>query len=238
MTIAAKPKPSAAQTKLPESSLRPKRRGRPIASEAGIGREALKDITRELMRTTPPLELTRLKVAQAANVAPKLIQYYFGTVGNLITEVVVDNHRRIHGALLDLMKTEKSLEWIRGRIAHMVDLFIENPYQHQLIRHVMYRDRDSREHQEWVHALRESIEYTKSQMALGVKQGLLRPVDPHMVHLVLIGVGEIFGGNPDVVADIFDGQSVADLRDRYVEFIFNLFIFGLHANPSEALPAT
>lgn len=205
-----------------------KKRGRPFAGEAAVGREAIMDITRQLLRTTPPLEVTRLAVAQAAQVDPNLIRYYFGTVEHLITEIVVDDHRKIHQSMVDLMRTEQSLDWIRARIAHMIDLFIEHPYQHQLIKQVMYKDIDSQEHSEWVTALRTSIEYTKSQLSMAVDQGLLRPVDPRFFHLTLIGIGEIFGTNSQIVTDIFEGtETIETLRDRWVDFIFDLFIQGL-----------
>lgn len=222
---------AAAQPKsAPKRGAKRKGRGRPVLTEQVVGRDALLQIAGELLRTTPPESVTRLMVAQAAQVDPALIRYYFGTVDHLITEVVVDHHRRIHQSLMELMEGGRSLDWIKGRIGHMIDLFIENPYQHTLIRQVMYKERNTAEHRVWYDALRASIQYTQSQIDLGVKQGMIRSVDPRLLHLALVGVGEIFGANPEVVSDTFDGQeTVTSLRDRYVDFIYDLFYNGLRA---------
>lgn len=210
---------------------RRKGRGRPVSTEEVVGRETLLEIAGQLLRTTSPESVTRLMVAQAAGVDPALIRYYFGTVDHLIAEVVVDHHRRIHSALMELMEGGRSLDWIKGRIAHMIDLFVENPYQHTLIRQVMYKERNTVEHRVWCEALRASIEYTQSQIDLGVKQGMIRQVDPRLLHLALIGVGEIFGANPQIVSDAFEGkESVTSLRDRYVDFIYDLFYNGLRTS--------
>lgn len=204
------------------------KRGRPVDAEAVVGRETLIDVTRDVLRTTPPGNVTRLQIARAAGVDPALIRYYFGTVPHLITEVVLETHRALGEAMIETLAIDQPDNWLRERIARLVDLFIENPFHNQLIRHVMYGTPGSREHQEWIASLRESIELTEKQINQGVAAGVLRPVDPRFLHMVLLGLTEFFGHNGPIIGDILgDGGTNMSTRDRYVDFVSDLLQNGL-----------
>lgn len=205
-----------------------KGRGRPASGADDVGREALLAITRDLLRTTPPETVTRLMIAEKANVDPGLIRYYFGTVGHLIAEIVVDSHLRIRESVLNIVATRDPAEALRTRLGLLIDLFIEYPFHNRLIRQVMYGEGSEAEHAEWIVSLRSSVEQTKAMVELGVEQGLFRNVDPRMLQLTLIGVAEFFGGNAEIVADVFDQkETIRTLRDRYTDFLTQLFLHGL-----------
>lgn len=205
-----------------------KGRGRPTSAGDEVGREGLLVATREILRTTPPEHVTRLMIAKHAGVDPALIRYYFGTVSHLITEVVVDTHRQIQHSMLNFLSGRHPEEWLRARIVRIIDLFIENPFHHLFIRHVMYDPDNAQDHAEWIGALRVAIDLTTKQIEAGLAAGVFRPVDPRMLHLAMIAVGEFFGANPRVVSDIFKGgESIHTMRDAYVDFVADLFLRGL-----------
>jgi AcrR family transcriptional regulator len=219
---------SRARTAAAAESKQRKGRGRPAGGHDDVGREALLGVTREILRTTPPETVTRLMIAERANVDPGLIRYYFGTVSHLITEIVVDSHLRIRQSVLDIVATREPAEALRTRIGLLVDLFIDYPYHHRLIRQVMYGEGNDAEHAEWVVSLRSSVDQTRTMIEVGVQEGIFRNVDYRMLQIALIGVAEFFGGNPEIIGDVFDRkESVRTMRDEYVDFLAQLFLHGL-----------
>lgn len=206
------------------------KRGRPLLADESVGRDALIEVTRQILLTTPPGEVTRLLVANAAGVDPGLIRYYFGTVSHLISEVVVDTHRKIELATTEALETSVPQSWLRERLANLVRMFVTNPYHNQLVRHVMYGPSASEEHDEWLVSLKRSIDVSERQINRGVEEGVLRRVDPRMLHIVLMALSEFFGHNGPIVADIFDGKETNEsLSERYVDFVSDLLENGLHA---------
>ncbi len=205
-----------------------KPRGRPAGGRDDVGREALLAIAGELLRTTPPETVTRLMIAERANVDPGLIRYYFGTVDHLIAEIVMASHLRIRQSVLDLVEMREPTEALRTRLEMLVDLHIENPFHHRLIRRVMYGDGKTEEHREWIASLRTSLKQTEELIAQAVGRGIFRSVDPRLLQLTLIGVAEFFGSNPEIVHDLYEKrETIRTLRDSYVEFLLQLFLHGL-----------
>ncbi|HTM96356.1 MAG TPA: TetR/AcrR family transcriptional regulator, partial [Croceibacterium sp.] len=62
-------------------------KGRPTASQSGVGREVLITAARDLLQELPPAQVTSTAVARRANADPALVRYYFGTRENLLFEV-------------------------------------------------------------------------------------------------------------------------------------------------------
>ena len=228
--IGTKPPTNAAARPIPgpvEDRPR-KRRGRPAAGTDDVGREALLTITRDLLRTTPPETVTRLMIAERAHVDPGLIRYYFRTVAHLIAEVAIESHLRIRESVLAIVATRDPAQALKTRIGLLVDLFIEFPFHHRLIRQVMYGPDGKNEHAAWLVSLRSAVDQTGELVAIGLQEGVFRDVDPRMLQLVLIGVAEFFGSNPEIVGDVFEGAGdIASRRDEYVDFLAQLLLDGL-----------
>jgi len=132
------------------------------------------------------------------------------------------------------MDGHQPLDLMKARISNMVDLFIENPYHHELIREVAYKNIDTPTYERDIEPLKQSIKtslkYTQMQVSMGVDEGTVKSLDARMVHIAMIGIAQIFGANPEMVAFMFDNEeSVRSLRERYIEFACDLFQNGLKA---------
>ena len=71
-----------------KSSSRKRGQGRP--TDGGVGRQAIIDSAKKLLRELPPARITISLVAREAGVDPALIRYYFKDRSNLLMEVVND----------------------------------------------------------------------------------------------------------------------------------------------------
>ncbi len=181
-----------------------------------------------MLRRVPPAQVTRLAIAEEAGVDPNLIRYYFGTVPELISEVVLNSHSSIFSALEAIPKTMPPEEWLRLRFDKWLNLFIDNPYHHQLLISVMYADLASETHTLWTQSLERSVGYTKQAIDKGEASGQLRSVDPRFLHLALLGMMEFFANNQAIIKDMFGPDASPEtLRDGYRDFIHDLILNGL-----------
>lgn len=203
-------------------------RGRPAAEGDAIGREALLEAAERVLRRMRPSQVTRLAIAEEAGVDPNLIRYYFGTVPQLISEVVLRSHRMIFDALDNRADILQPLDWFRLRIAEWLQLFIDNPYHHQLLMQVMYADLGSEEHLTWTKSLDRSVGYTRAGLERGAEAGALRKVDPRFLQIAMLGMAEFFANNESIIKDLFgEDASPKKLSKDYEDFVFDLVTNGL-----------
>ncbi len=199
-------------------------RGRPADA---VGREAILKAAERVLRRIPPPSITRLAIAEEAGVDPNLVRYYFGTVPELMSEVVLSTHKTIFNAL-DEAPPDDAIDWLRLRIQKWLAMFIENPFHHQLLLQVMYADLESEEHTAWVKSLSRSIGYTEHGLKVGSENGQLRTVDPRFLQLALLGMTEFFANNGDIIADLFGKDATPEnLQQDYLEFVTDLVLNGL-----------
>jgi AcrR family transcriptional regulator len=200
-----------------------RRQGRPRRSEAAVGKEAIVEAARKLLRQVPPAKITRLAVARAAGVDPNLVRYYFGDMTELLSNVVEAIVATMRGKLEisvanpDLSPAEK----LRQRVRILLDTFVENPHFHQLfVELVLYRDKSSVKH------LRRSI----VERSLSELEGLLAEVgatdlDPRFVYISLFGILEFFVTAQPILEVLYPKHVIGSkkLQNEYAEFVGNLF---------------
>jgi TetR/AcrR family transcriptional regulator len=209
----------------------PRRQGRPTAADAGVGKAAIVEAARQLLRTVPPAKVTRSAVARAAGIDPALVRYYFGDMTGLFTAValaIAASMRQRAEASLGAPGVGAA-ERLRGRIRVYLDTFAENPYFHQLFAELVLH-RDSAETSE----LRRDL----TARSFGELSALLgeakrapgaKPVDPRFVYLALFGILEFFVSGRPVLEELFPPDAVAAprLQEDYAEFVADLFIRGI-----------
>ncbi len=113
---------------------RKRRKGRPRKAHPQVGPETLIAVTRQLMKSKRPGQITRLDIATAAGVDPNLVRYYFGDSASLVTAAVVQAgtelmERQMKGYSPDTAPTEK----LRRRIVGLLDALYHDPYLHHVI---------------------------------------------------------------------------------------------------------
>src|SRR5688572_17248082 len=88
--------PAKTKAAKPPAVTKRRGKGRPHASGATVGRDAVVAVTREMLKTTPPSRMSRNDVARAAGIDPALIRYYFGDQNTLLTEVLLQITSEAH----------------------------------------------------------------------------------------------------------------------------------------------
>lgn len=204
-------------------------KGRPYDPDSTVGREALIQAARELLRTVPSAKMTRLDIARHAGVDPALIRYYFGDKSRLMAEVVLEVLRDMRGARERRSSTTALSDRLRSRLADSVHLFQEHPNHFSLVVEQIFTGIEPKLREMWRRdVILTGVAELTAIMEDGVKRGELRRVDPRFLHLLIVAAGEFYATGRAVLEDLFGPQAIdAKLEHAYVEFLFDLFMYGM-----------
>jgi TetR/AcrR family transcriptional regulator len=220
--------------KLMAIKTRTTRRGRPEKGRQTEGRSTIIRATEKLLADHEPAELTRLMVARAAGVDPRLIRYYFGTMQNLLAEVVLAGQKDIEKAIADMRSIPKPVERLEMRIRHRTQLFLEHPKYHQLVLGILKETPRSAQGDALVRIFKSSLEDLKEILEIGTSQGKMRDVDPALLHLTILGACEFVANNQDILAILRNRKTTKDdLGSEFVEFFTDLVLRGLLTSDSD-----
>jgi len=199
-------------------------KGRPTASETGVGREALITAARALLQELPPAQVTSTAIARRANADPALVRYYFGNRENLLFEVA----KQI-GAEANRPPPDEGdpLELLADMI-HNTFRFTRSAKHMQRL---MIEELDSATSAEVREKMREWNRQPLSNYAklqeLDV-EGALRQFDPLFMHLAVVGISDFFAsGAPLVELLVPAGTNMAELGRQYEEFVTRLLTDGV-----------
>jgi TetR/AcrR family transcriptional regulator len=205
-----------------------RKQGRPNKGAPAVGREVLIAATRELMKSMPPGQITRLDIARAAGVDPALIRYYFGDKSALLVAAVLRagtelRERQARGYAEGTSARDK----IRRRIFILLETLYQDPSLHHLIieRIIHSKSKPARQ-------LRHDLVYrTCDELAAvieeGVAAGEFRRVDHRHLFLATVGACSFPMAERALFAELMGAPtSEADLH-AYAEFVSDVFLDGL-----------
>ena len=205
--------------------------GRPRNAHDEVGRRALLEAARQLLRVKQPAKITRLDIARFARVDPALIRYYFGDKSTLLTTLAVQMIEELLERLAPLLKLRKpARERLRVRVKACCQMLAENPHLNQLIlEQIVHARKDATRHLRRKLAVR-FFAGLETLLAEGVQNGEFRAVDPRFVHIALLGACEFFTSARGMLEELFDKRELTSaLFENYAEFVSDLLVNGIGA---------
>ena len=217
--------------------------GRPRNDSQSVGREALIEVTCELLKSQPPSAVTRALVARHSNVDPSLIRYYFKDRDSLMVaaaESIIARFRTIVAAAY--ARTDNSpRNRLVARIGALLELDALYPYFNRLLNEELIRS-ESPEAKRMARDLQTTAigAYTELVEA-GVRQGEFRPIDPAQLYVSVLGLCE-FVNQGRATIEVVQGAplSPAEYAEKHKTFICDLILQGIQApaaTPSGVLTA-
>jgi AcrR family transcriptional regulator len=205
-----------------------RKQGRPQKDRPAVGRDTLIVATRNLMKTTPPAQITRLDIARAAGVDPALIRYYFGNKSALVVAAVLQAGSELRDRQLSSSAQATSVtDKIRRRIVVLLEALYQDPSLHHLIieRIIHSTSKKARD-------LRHDMVYgTCKELSAIIEQGVacgqLRRVDPRHLFLAMVGACSFPMGERALFAELMGGEPTRAKLDAYANFVVDLFLAGL-----------
>jgi AcrR family transcriptional regulator len=199
-------------------------KGRPTASDSGVGREALVCAARELLQELPPAQVTSTAIARRANADPALVRYYFGNRENLLFEVAKQIGEEANRPPPD---DGDPIELLADMI-HNTFRFTRSAKHMQRL---MIEELDSASSPEVREKMRDwnrqpIANYARIQEL--DRAGKLRPFDPLFMYLAVVGISDFFAsGAPLIELVAPDGTDIAELGREYENFVVELISDGL-----------
>jgi AcrR family transcriptional regulator len=197
-----------------------------------VGRDALIAATRELMKSVPPGQITRLDIARAAGVDPALIRYYFGDKSALLVAAVLQagtelRERQVRGYAEGTSVRDK----IRRRIFILLEMLYQDPSLHHLIIERIIHSKSKQARQ-----LRHDLVYrTCDELAAvideGVAAGEFRRVDHRHLFLATVGACSFPMAERALFAELMGGPTTEAQLQAYAEFVSDVFLDGLSGTP-------
>jgi TetR/AcrR family transcriptional regulator len=206
-----------------------RKKGRPKKNAAAVGPDQFIEAARDLLRSQHPHKLTRANVARAAKADPKLLQYYFGTLEQLLIEVahryVVDlSDRMAEAGDIDGSTEEK----MSRRLHALLQFYVEAPNFWPLVMDKIYLSDDER-----ARDVRRDFNNTSFQRLANIiqvgfeKREIASGVDARLLYVALIGLCEIFVTGKPIVDVLFSQYEQERLVGSYGDFIVQLVMKGL-----------
>jgi AcrR family transcriptional regulator len=199
-------------------------KGRPTASDSGVGREALIAAARALLQELPPAQVSSTAIARRANADPALVRYYFGNRENLLFEVASQI-----GAETNRPPPEEGdpVELL----AEMVQSTFKFTRSAKHMQRLMIEELDSASSPEIREKMREwnrvPVSFYAKVQELDT-DGKLRAFDPLFMYLAVVGISDFFAsGAPLIELLVPEGTDMEELGRRYEDFVTALVTDGL-----------
>ncbi|MGZ3270306.1 MAG: TetR/AcrR family transcriptional regulator [Croceibacterium sp.] len=199
-------------------------KGRPTASQSGVGREALISAARDLLQELPPTQVTSTAIARRANADPALVRYYFRNRENLLFEVA----KQIGAEANRPPPDEGDPIQLLADMIHGTFRFTRSAKHMQRL---MIEELDSASSAEVREKMREWNRQPLSNYAKLQEldaEGKLRKFDALFMHLAVVGISDFFAsGAPLIKLLVPPGTDMEELGRQYEEFVTRLVTDGL-----------
>jgi len=202
-----------------------RKRGRPHASQEGVGREAIIAAARKLLETLAPHRITIVMIARKAGVDPALIRYYFASREELFmaaAENIVATWVATHPT-----PDAGPAEILASHISGMVD-FARSVRSMQRLMIDECAEAKSAEIRKRVQDLNAVAVQGYAALFDQSQPQALVPADPLLVYVAIIGMSEFFAAAQSMIVPLLPQKlSANELAERYKKFIVKLALDGL-----------
>jgi TetR/AcrR family transcriptional regulator len=204
---------------------RKRKRGRPQASEEGVGRDGIIAAARALIETLHPHRVTIVMIARKAGVDPALVRYYFSSREELFLAVAenivttwVATHPPAQAAPAAQLATAVSemVDFARS-VRSMQRLMIDECAE---AKSPQVRHRALELNSVAVQAFARLFDQKQAEP--------LEPADPLFVYVAVIGMSEFFAAAQSMIVPLLPQKiSASELAERYKRFLVKMVLDGL-----------
>lgn len=204
-------------------------KGRPASNATSVGADALVDVACEVLKATPPSDITRVSVAREANVDPGLIRYYFQNRDSLMRMAAQTLTQRLQqrGAAASEREDLSGFDRISERVRALLAFKVENPFYHRLMMEEMALSKDPESRAVFMGIASAAVARYESYLKQGVSEGEIRNVNPALLYIAIIGLCDYFVIAAPALAPLVGEQNPKKLMNIYGDFICDLLLNGL-----------
>jgi AcrR family transcriptional regulator len=200
------------------------KRGQGRPTDSGVGRQAVLDTAKRLVKELPPARVTISLIAREAGVDPALVRYYFGDRSNLLLAVaesmLEETPRPAPGSLEPVAALERS-------IRQTARFTRSSKHIHRLMVDELADAKSSEVSRHLGDLNRRAVSDFASMME---RDGgaTMRKVDPAFLHIALLGLFDFFSSAEPVVRQIVPEETdTSAMFAAYEEFVTDLVLNGM-----------
>lgn len=207
------------------------KRGKGRPADNSVGRDALLETTKRLIKDLPPARVTVSLIAREAGVDPALVRYYFGDRSNLLMAVAESMLADSSRSELDPLEPLAAMEQIIRRTAHFTS---STKHIHRLMVDELAAAKSTAIGEHLGELNRGAVNDLGQLMVRDGATGV-RQVDAAFLHLALLGLFDFFASAEPVIRQLVPpGTDMKRLASDYEDFVVDLLLDGLRKQPTAA----
>jgi TetR/AcrR family transcriptional regulator len=208
-----------------------RKRGRPLASQEGVGRDGVIAAARKLLETLPPHRITLVMIARRARVDPALIRYYFASREALL--LAVAENLASSRVAIPAAPSAGPAETLANQLSGTID-FARKVRCLQRLMIDECAEAKSPEIRRRVQELTATAVQVYAALFDQNQPDPLVPADPLLAYVALIGMCEFFvAAQPLIVPLLPQKISAEELAERYKKLIVKMVLDGLRPRRNE-----
>jgi len=199
-----------------------RRKGRPV--DERVGKDALLETAKRLIREMPPARVTISLIAREAGVDPALVRYYFGDRGKLLMAVAESMLRDSPRSAAGEREPVAAIEHNIRRAAHFTS---STQHIHRLMVDEL-ADAKSAGISERLGTLNRGAVNDLAGLMARDDGKTIRAVNPAFFHVALLGLFDFFASAEPMVRQLFpEDTDMKALAAEYEDFVSDLVLNGI-----------
>lgn len=202
-----------------------KRRG----DERTASAAALLNATAELLSEATNIDVSLNEISQRASVNSAMIKYYFGNKEGLLLALLERDAETAMASLKALSDMEiPAQKKLKIHINGIINAYYKSPYINRLIHYMVESGSPEASRRVTQIFIEPMIDVYRDMVAQGVREGVLKDVDPGLLYYCLVGAADhIFHAGYSVPATLGIERLDDGIKQRYAELVCDIYLRGL-----------
>ena len=197
--------------------------------ERSASAEALLNATAQLLSEATTIDVSLNEISQRASVNSAMIKYYFGNKEGLLLALLERDAETAMTALKALSEMEiPAQKKLKIHINGIINAYYRSPYINRLIHYMVESGSPAASKRVAQIFIEPMIDVYRDIVAQGVREGVLKEVDPGLLYYCLVGAADhIFHAGYSVPSTLGVERLDDGIKQKYAELVCDIYLRGL-----------